>query len=330
MAKVVSLEPVKRRQRPHQRRTQRAAPPPDPAALARQHWWGLGLAALAAALWGLAPVATKAALAGYSPELISVLRLGTAAMLFRILGGTRAHLWPRSIWSWIGGIALGADFVVYNYGLRLTDAGVSGLVINIELVTTIALAVWLLGERLTRRRAWGSAMTLAGAIYVGLDGIHLGDLVARERLIGNVLVMLAGVFWSVFAVAQRKVPRGGNLFQLVTPIFFVAAVTTVPGLLLPAAWYNPAGIEPTIMLLVLVVACTLSVYAAYARAQELVDVSVLAIVLASIPVFAVIFAWLLLAEPITSRVIVGGAAILVGVVLITIERPATAAIERAQ
>ncbi|MBI1816793.1 MAG: DMT family transporter [Deltaproteobacteria bacterium] len=291
---------------------------------------GFALAVLAAALWGLAPVATKGALAGYAPELISVVRLGLAALLFRVLGGTGTRWWSGNGWSWISGIALGADFIMYNYGLRLTDAGVSGLVINIELVTTIGLAVWLLDERLTRRRTLGSAVTLLGAIYVGLNGAALGDLVARDRLIGNGLVMLAGVAWSVFAVAQRKVPRQGNLFQLLAPIFFVAALTAVPPLLLPSAWHNPTGVAPTLMLLVLVLACTIGVYAAYARSQELVDVSVLAIVLASIPVFAIAFAWLLLGEPVTMRVIVGGAIILAGVLLITIERPATTAVERAQ
>jgi len=290
----------------------------------------MALALLASALWGLAPVATKAALAGFSPELISVVRLGAAAALFRLLGRPRARWWPRSVWSWIGGVALGADFIMYNYGLRRTDAGLSGLVINVELVTTIGLAVWLLGERLTRRRVVGSAVTLAGAIYVGLDGAHLGGLVGHDRLLGNVLVMLAGVSWSVFAVAQRKVPRGGKLFELLAPIFFVAALTTFPGLLLPAAWRNPAGIEPTLMLVVLILACTIGVYAAYARSQELLDVSVLAIVLASIPVFAVAFAWQLLGEPITARVTIGGAAILAGILLISVERPSTAAIERAQ
>ncbi len=55
----------------------------------------------------------------------------------------------------------------------------------------------------------------------------------------------------------------------------------------------------------------------------------LAVVLASIPVFAVASAWMVLGEPITARVLVGGAVILVGVVLISVERPQTTAVERA-
>ena len=56
---------------------------------------GLALALIAAALWGFGPVATKAALAGYSPELISVVRLGLAAVLFRALAGRGTGWLPR-------------------------------------------------------------------------------------------------------------------------------------------------------------------------------------------------------------------------------------------
>jgi drug/metabolite transporter (DMT)-like permease len=288
------------------------------------------LALIAAALWGLAPVMTKGALAGYSPELISVVRLTSAALLFRLLGGAGTYWLPRDTWSWVGGLALGADFILYNYGLRLTSASLSGLVVNVELVSTIALAVWLLGERLASRRLVGSAVTLMGVLYVGTEGVSLQDLSAGEYAVGNALVMLAGIAWSFFAVAQRKAPRRSNLFQLLAPIFVVAALTTMPGLLRAEAWQNGGGPRPALMLLVLVVGCTMAVYAAYGRSQETVDVSVLAIILASIPVFAVAFAWLLLGEPISTRVVIGGAVIITGVLLITTERPATTAVERVQ
>src|SRR6185436_4850061 len=114
---------------------------------------GVVLALVAAVLWGLTPVATKAALAGWSPELISVIRLAVAAVLFRRLGGAGARWLPRDRWTSIAGIALGADFLLYNYGLRFTTAGLASLVVNVEVVTTIVFAGWLLDERLTARRA---------------------------------------------------------------------------------------------------------------------------------------------------------------------------------
>jgi drug/metabolite transporter (DMT)-like permease len=281
---------------------------------------GLALAVVAAALWGLAPVATKGALAGYSPELISVVRLALASMLFRVVAGRGARWLPRERWACVAGVALGADFILYNYGLRRTSAALAGLVINVEVVSTIAFALWLLDERLTLRRALGAAITLAGVVYVAADGVRVADLVARERVVGNVLVMLAGVAWSLFAIAQRRAPRDGNLFRLLTPIFVVAMLTTLPSLLVASAWRNPGGTVPTAMLGALIVFCTVAVYLVYARSQELVDVSLLAIALTSIPIFALGFARLLLGEAITSRVVAGAIVIVAGVLLIATER----------
>lgn len=290
---------------------------------------GLALALLAAALWGLAPVAIKGALGGYSPELINILRLGGAALFFRAVAGKGTPWLPADGWSWLSGFALGVDFVLYNYGLERTTASVSGLVVNIEVVSTIAFAVWLLGERLDARRFVGSVLTLAGVIYVAAEGVSLADLTAADKVLGNVLVMLAGIAWSLYAVAQRRAPRQPNAFRLMSPIFVVATLTTAPSMLVPDAWSITPGLFPTIMLLAVTLLSTIAVYIVYARCQELVDVSVLAIVIASIPLFAIAFAWLLLGETISSRVIAGGAAVFAGVLLIATDRGEVDSLEKA-
>lgn len=281
---------------------------------------GLLLALLAAALWGLTPIALKGTLAGYSPELVSVVRLVIATAAFRRLGGRKTRWLSAEPWTVLAGVALGADFLIYNYGIRHTTAGLAALVVNIEVVATVLLARGILGEQLTARRVLGAAVTMAGVVVVAAEGAVLGDVFAGEHARGNAIVMLAGVTWSVFAVAQRRAPRAQNLFQLSAPIFGVAALTTAPMLLTPAAWQNPGGGHATLMFAVLIALCTIAVYAIYGRSQELVDVGVLAIVLASIPVFAVALAWVLLGEAITLRTLWGGAVILAGVLVIATER----------
>ncbi len=287
---------------------------------------GVVLALVAAVLWGLTPVATKAALAGWSPELIAVIRLAAAAVLFRSLGGAGARWLPRDRWTSIAGIALGADFLLYNYGLRFTTAGLASLVVNVEVVTTIVFAGWLLDERLTARRAVGALVTFGGVVYVASDGLHVADLVAREHLVGNALVMVAGTSWSLYAVAQRRAPRARNLFELMAPIFTVATLATVPGLAAPSAWSVPGGTQPTVMLAALIVLCTVAVYVIYARAQELLDVTALAIVLTSIPIFAIALAAALLGESVSTRAVLGGAVVIAGVLVIATERHAGAGV----
>lgn len=286
----------------------------------RWTWGGLLLALLAASLWGLAPVATKGALAGFTPEVIGVFRLAGAALLFRLLAGPGARWFVADGWIWLAGAALGVDFILYNYGLQRTSANVAGLVINVELVSTIGFAVWLLGERLTLHRAVGSLVTLGGVLSVSLEGLTLSDLVATERTAGNLMVMCAGVSLSLFAVAQRRSAYRGGGFHRLTPIFTVAALTVSPTLLHRGAWQVTGGLAATTMLVVLTVFCTSVVYFVYARVQQRMDVSVLAILLSSIPVFSLLFAAALLGEPMTLRLFIGGGVVVAGIVVVATER----------
>jgi O-acetylserine/cysteine efflux transporter len=283
---------------------------------------GILLAILSAALWGLTPVVTKGALAGFTPEFLSFVRLAVAAIIFRALAGRDARLFVGDGWIWLAGASLGADFVLYNYGMQFTAANVAGLVINIELLSTIGFAMWILGERLNARRVVGGAITIAGVLIVSLDGLDFSDVTRRDRAFGNILVMLAGISWSFFAVAQRRTTSGKTLYARLTPIFSVAAICTAPLMLLPGAGVIRPTISSVLMFIVLTVFGTGVVYWVYGRAQEMIDVSVLSILLCSIPVFAVLFAYLLLKEPMTLQLAAGGMVILSGIVVIATEKAA--------
>jgi len=285
------------------------------------HREGILLALIAAALWGLTPVATKGALDGFTPQFLSFIRLAAAALLFRVMGGRDVRFFVNDRWIWLAGAGLGADFLLYNYGVQRTAANVAGLVINIELLTTIAFAVWILGERLNLRRVMGGLITVAGVLTVSLDDLSVADVTRQDRVLGNVLVMLAGISWSLFAVAQRRADVDDGLFHRLTPIFSIAALITAPAMLQKSAWTTHFSASSVGMFIVLTVFGTGIVYWVYGRAQQLADVSLLSIVLCTIPIFAVAFAYVFLHEPVTPQLILGGTVILAGILLIATERP---------
>jgi len=282
------------------------------------------LALLAAALWGFTPVATKAALEGFTPEFLSFVRLAIAALIFRVLAGRDARWFVADTWIWLAGAGLGADFILYNYGMQRTSASVAGLVVNIEVISTIAFAVWILGERLNLRRVVGGAITVGGVLIVSFEGLSLSDVTRGDRILGNLMVMMAGISWSLFAVAQRRTEFGRTLFERLAPIFSIAAVLSAPTMLRSGAWTVRVGIWPILMFSVLTVFGTGVVYWIYARAQELIDVSVLSVLLCTIPIFAVAFAYAFLREPLTFQLAAGGAVILGGIVLIANEQTVVA------
>jgi len=99
----------------------------------------------------------------------------------------------------------------------------------------------------------------------------------------------------------------------------VSALMTAPVLVRKEAWIVKGGILPTVMFIVLTVFGTNVVYWMYARAQELVEVSVLSILLCTIPIFTVLFAYALLHEVLTLQLFTGGAIIIAGIVVIATE-----------
>ena len=278
---------------------------------------GFALGTCAAACWGLGPVATKAALEGYSPEIVGVVRLAAAALCFRMLAGGGTRWLPDEPWLVLAGVALGVDFLLFNKGVQLLPAGRTGLLINFGQVANIVLARVVLGEALTAHRLIGATLTLAGVATVatiGSDGSGDGGIT------GAILLMLASIAWATYAVAQRRASRRANVSQLLSPIFVLATLVSAVALASSGAWRNPGGSGPTAMLVAAVGVSTVAPYLLYSRGQELLDIVVLTIVLASTPVFAVLLSWLLLGEPITERMVVGGIVILGGILVVAIER----------
>jgi drug/metabolite transporter (DMT)-like permease len=141
-----------------------------------------------------------------------------------------------------------------------------------------------------------------------------------------VLIMIAGINWATYSVAQRRAARRSNVSQLLSPIFVVATLVAALSLGASGAWHDPGGARPTTMLLAAVAVSTVAPYLLYSHGQELLDVVVLTIVLASTPVFAVGLSWLLLGDVITWQMVAGGIVILGGIVVVALEhsRPKTA------
>ncbi len=299
----------------HSKTCEAAAQEEKSTQLAGPAWslYGLGLTLSASAIWGLAPVLTKGALDGFSPQLVAVVRLLVAALLCRGLAGQAQPWILRDRWLVGAGVALGTDFVLYNFGLQLTTAAVAGLLVNVETLATIVLARWLLRESLDARRLCGGLLTFCGAVFLSMDGMFASVSLDRSRLAGNLLVMASAICWSVYAVGQRRSTASANLFSRLSSIFLVATLTVAPTCLYPGVWHVRPSPRAWGMLLALSVLCTFAVYWMYARAQQLIPVSVLAILFCTIPVFSVLFAYILLDEPLTLHLLLGGLIILSGI-----------------
>jgi drug/metabolite transporter (DMT)-like permease len=162
------------------------------------------LALLAAALFGVSTPAvqrlgaglgafTTAALLYAGAALVGALSLRTAAQEARV---QKSDI-PRLLAMAGFGAALGP--VALAWGLQHTSGTSASLMLTLEALFTAMLAWWLYGETMDRRVWAAMLMLLAGGMALVLDQGLLGGV----QLLGLLAVLLATVAWGVDNTLSR-------------------------------------------------------------------------------------------------------------------------------
>jgi drug/metabolite transporter (DMT)-like permease len=176
----------------------------EPDHLPRRLWWVLAALTFA---WGFNWTAMKVALGEVPPWTFRSFCLGLgSAVLFAALraGGQRLAV-PRPEWRRLALLAF-LNITCWNmlvaFGVALIPSGRAAILAYTMPVWAIPLSVWVLGERITRRKLAGLALGLAGlALLLGDSIVSVG-----AAPLGALMVMGAAVTWALGTVLQKRFP----------------------------------------------------------------------------------------------------------------------------
>ena len=197
-----------------------------------------GVAAMLAAtvVWMMIPVLVKVALRSFDPIVISATRLPVAtallALLHRARGGRLRDLVPCSGWHLFGGIALGVNYQLYALGMSLTTAGAGTVMIQVQIVTLVLLARWILGERLSAIKVAAIACVIAGGGLLLAAPGAIDDLTASSYRAGNLVMIAASVGFGIYGLTSRALAGGhgpgrGAALKIAVPILAIAAAVNL-------------------------------------------------------------------------------------------------------
>ncbi len=279
-----------------------------------------GLVALSL-VWGMAFVAIKEAEVELSPVNLALMRWFVAAVpfvaLFPIIGRPKARFerkdWPRLLVVALANVA--GYHISLNYAETTLSAGLSGLLIAFGPVFMVILSYFLLGERVGRKVFLGLGLAIAGAVVLSVGSVNLSDLSSSA---GIFEALLAAFCYALFTVAAKPlVHKYGSAFTTISA-GLVGTAMMLPLLsqsfLSQAASLSLYGWVSVLYLgLGSIVFGYLLFYALVSRGA----VSRLSIQLYLIPVVSVIGGNLLLAEPFTASVVVGGGMMIAAVAVTT-------------
>jgi drug/metabolite transporter (DMT)-like permease len=300
-----------------------SAPPLPIASKPRRRARALSAAAIAVVIWGISFPASRVAVREVAPLALALLRFVAAAVLVWPLarrGGARVARADVPAMFLLGFLGVTIYFAFENWGLRFTTASHGSLI-----VATVPLGTGAV-EAFQRRRPpglgflLGTAVSLAGVVViVRPDGSGSGSLLGDGLMIGAMASWVAYTF-----LARRLMARYPSL--VVTGATLVTgALTLLPLAVLEAVFLPPRAPSAQAWAAVafLGLLASAAAYLLWNLALPVLEVGVSSNLLNVIPLVSVLTGVLLLGEPFTPAIAVGGALVLGGV--LAVERTAARA-----
>ena len=277
-----------------------------------------------AAIWGGNFSAIKHLLGTLEPIDVMVLRVGGAAILFAVVllarRGGRRRVLPADMTKMLGLGLLGITVMNLGFvsGQNLIPAAMASLIVTSNPIHTTIFSSLFGIERLTARKVGGIALAMVGFVILVLRGSGGGADLGGGHLKGILLVAVAPFSWAIYTVLSKPlVVRYGPTET--------AAYTTIGGAigLLPVLAFQDgmAGRLGGLGLGDWGVAFYMSgvglflAYILWYRGLQVLSPSQTAVYIYLVPLFGLLFAWLLLGEQVTRWLILGGGTILAGVIL---------------
>jgi O-acetylserine/cysteine efflux transporter len=155
---------------------------------------------LVVTIWGFAFVPIRWALDAVPPFALAALRFLFAAIP-AVFFVPRPRVSARTLVAY--GFAIGVfQFGLLFLGMRLgMAAGLSSLVIQVQVFLTIGIAAGWLNDRLTRQSLIGAAIAAAGIVVLGAQKVAAG---AGSTFIGFLLVIASALAWAVGNVIAKR------------------------------------------------------------------------------------------------------------------------------
>lgn len=217
--------------------------------------------------------------------------------------------------AWSGAF-LALHFACFLGSLALTTVASAVTLVNMSPLFVALGGLWFLGERTTRRAWTGIAITLVGAITIGLAdavGIELGG----RALLGDLLALGGAVTVSGYLLLGRSARReiDATVYSAIVFTWAAAVLVTICLVLgIPLTGYSTST---WLAILGIVIGPQLLGHTVFNALLSTVPAATVSTVTLGEPVVSTLLAWLLLAELPAPLFWVGAPLVLLGVFVAT-------------
>lgn len=277
-------------------------------------------------LWSVIPVCVKVSVNAFDAYTITWMRFAGSCLILLIIARGLGVLTPLSRGDLglavVAAAGIGWNYLCYLRGLEDTTASAGNLVVQFEVVALVILGRFWLKEHIGGVRMAGMLVTFAGVGLVVWNGEDLSSLVGSRYFFGNMLIFVAAPLWAVYAVCQKLLAgRGVPVSSSLAYVFGMAAILTLPAMLLGFERRGPVTPDVAVSLAVLIVVSTAGSYTLMAKGLEYLEASTAGMITCLLPVFTIISARIFLDEAVTEFVGIGAMLVVLGLLVIARAEP---------
>ena len=269
--------------------------------------------ALLCLIWGFNFVVMKTANFYFSPELFVTYRFGLGAIvLLTFVWLRKIPAPPKNLWGWIflsGAFNISLGAILCQYSFKFLPAGVVSMLNYTMPVWVTVLAYFFLGEKLTKKKIFGVALSIVGVavlMNVNAGGKFSAMLIplaaAMVWAVGNVIMKAKLTKCNPIALTTWQMTGGAILLAIYTVGFGDIEVRWT---LLSAACLLYNGI----------IASSLAFFL-WAYILDNMEASKASISVLGVPVVGVLGGVICLGEPLTIFMVIGMLMVLCGIILV--------------
>ncbi|MDP9225048.1 MAG: DMT family transporter [Actinomycetota bacterium] len=215
----------------------------------------------------------------------------------------------------LAGAFLAIHFATWITSIRLTTIASSVLLVSTTPVF-IAVAGWVLWNEKTRRATWvGIGIALAGTALIG--GADIGG----SSLAGDVLAVIGAATAGGYYMTGQLARRDLGILEYATITYAAAAVLLLGACLVTGVPLSGFSGPTSWALVGLIVGPQLLGHTLINFALKDIDPATVSVTVMAEPVLSAVLALLLLGEVPTPLTVPGGAAVLLGIYLVTSAHP---------